>query len=132
MIQRGRKSSASNIVPLRPTPARTRLSPPATLNAAERALFNETAAQHTHLKPGDATILAAFAQASARSFKLAKGNDTKAWETAVRAALALARALRLTPISATRAETLGRKRQDAVLGVPPPWHGKGTDDGEQW
>jgi hypothetical protein len=114
MIQRGRKSSnAKNIVAL-PTPSRPRLTAPKTLTAGERAIFNETAAQHPHLKPGDAMILAAFVQASVRSFKLAKRNDTKAWEQAVRAMLALARSLRLTPISGTRAETLGRKRDQSL------------------
>lgn len=37
---------------------------------------------------------------------------TQAWERAVRTMLALARSLRLTPISHTRAEALGRKRGD--------------------
>jgi hypothetical protein len=110
MIQRGRKSSSSNIVTLSPAATRLRLTAPATLTANERAIFIETAAQHPHLKPGDAMVLAAFAQASARSFKLAKKEDTAAWEKSVRAMLALARSLRLTPISGTRAETLGRKR----------------------
>ncbi|WP_461329945.1 hypothetical protein [Bradyrhizobium diazoefficiens] len=85
------------------------------MNADERTIFSETAAQHPHLKPGDAMLLAAFSQAAARSFKLAKKSDTKAWETAIRAMLALARALRLTQISSTRAETLGRRRAGQPL-----------------
>jgi hypothetical protein len=80
------------------------------LTASEKQIFIETAAAYPHLKNGDATILAAFAQASARSFRLAKKEDTAAWEKAVRTMLALARSLRLTPISTTRAEALGRKR----------------------
>lgn len=113
MIQRGRKSSNAKIVAL-PTPTRARLTAPKSLTASERAIFNETAAQHPHLKPGDAMILAAFAQASARSFKLSKKDDTKAWEQSVRVMLALARSLRLTQISGTRAETLGRKRDQSL------------------
>ena len=123
MIQRGRRSPNANIVAL-PTP-RSRLTAPKTLTASERAIFNETAAQHPHLKPGDAMVLAAFVQASVRSFKLSKKDDTKGWEQATRAMLALARSLRLTPISSTRAEALGRKRHDQ--------HRHGTDDDdEQW
>jgi hypothetical protein len=110
-MQRGRKSPNATIVALRPTPLRPRLTPPTTLTDAERDIFSETAAQHPHLKPGDAMILAAFAQASVRSFKLAKKHDTAAWEKSVRAMLALARSLRLTPQSHTRAEALGRKDQ---------------------
>src|SRR5258705_12973905 len=129
MIQRGRKSSSAKIVAL-PTPPRPRLTAPKTLTASERAIFNETAAQHSHLKPGDAMGLAAFAQASVRSFKLVKKDDTKAWEQAVRAILALARSLRLTPISSTPAESRGRQRQDAVTDVQP-WHRTGNDDDEE-
>jgi hypothetical protein len=126
MIQRGRKSSNAKIVAL-PTPHRARLTAPKTLTVSERAIFNETAAQHSHLKPGDTMILAAFAQASVRSFKLAKTSDTRAWEQSVRAMLALARSLRLTPISQTRAETLGRKRDQS----PPSYYEtmqQGDDD----
>jgi len=119
MIQRGRKSSTSNVVPLQPT--RSRLTPPSILTAAERAIFIETAIQHSHLKPGDAMVLAAFAQASVRSFKLAKKEDTAAWEKSVRAMLALARSLRLTPISSARPEALGRSRRDYSSGQEP-WH----------
>jgi hypothetical protein len=89
-------------------------------------------AQQPHLTPRDATVLAAFAQASVRSFKLSKTSDTKAWEQSVRAMLALAKSLRLTPSSSIRPETLGRAQRNAELGVSP-WHrGKGTDDDEQW
>jgi hypothetical protein len=108
MLQRGRKSSASNVVSLRPTAARSRLTPPLPLSTAERAIFHHTATQHPHLKAGDAMVLTAFAQAAARSHKLAKRDDTIAWEKAVRAMLALARSLRLTQVSKTRAETLSR------------------------
>ena len=113
MLQRGRKSSSAKVIALKSPTIRPRLTAPATLTSAERAIFNKTAVQHPHLKPGDVMILAAFAQASVRSFKLSKKADTKAWETATRAMLALARSLRLTPISGTRAETLGRKRDQA-------------------
>ena len=64
MIQRGRKSSSANIVAL-PPPTRSRLTPPTILTVSERKIFIETAAQHPHLKPSDAMVLAAFAQASA-------------------------------------------------------------------
>jgi hypothetical protein len=112
-MQRGRKSFSANVVALRPVP-RAHLTPPSNLTSAERAIFTETAAQYPHLKPGDAMILAAFAQASVRSFALSKKNDTAAWERAVRAMLAIARSLRLTPQSHTRAEALGRKRDQAT------------------
>lgn len=114
MIQRGRKSSQANIVALAPTARRARLTPPATLTTEQASIFNETATQHPHLTQGDAVILAAFAIAADRLLKEAarKKADPKAWEAANRVLLAHARALRLTQVSSTRAETLGRKRAD--------------------
>ena len=128
MIQRGRKSVSSDVVVALPR-VRPRLTPPKFLTVSERAIFVETATQHPHLKSGDTMILAAYAQASTRSFKLSKKDDTKAWEVAVRAMLALARSLRLTPISSTRPESLARKC-DSQLQGNAPWHEK--YDSEDW
>lgn len=75
-------------------------------------------------------VLAAFAQASVRSFRLAKKEDTAAWEKSVRAMLALARSLRLTPISSARPEALGRSRRDYSSGQEP-WHRKEYHDEDE-
>ena len=109
-MQRGRKSSSANIIALHPTPTRSRLTAPSSLAANERAVFVETVAQHPHLKPGDTAMIAAFAQAAVKTFKLAKQHDVQAWERSARVMISFATKLRLTPQSHTRAETLGRKR----------------------
>lgn len=123
-MQRGRKSA--HIIALRPQPTtRPRLTAPSTLTAAERAVFVETVAQYPHLKPGDIPMIAAFAQATVKTFKLAKQqHDVQAWERSARVMISFATKLRLTPQSHTRAEALGRKRYDQ--------HQHGTGGDEQW
>src|SRR5690348_11445367 len=129
-MARGRKSSASNVVQLAPSLPRPRLNPPRTLTKAERSIFVETVAQHPHLKPGDATLVAAFAQASARSSRLARKENTDPWERSVRIMLALARALRLAPISGMRPEALGRKRAEQQFSYYDQMKAD-DDDGEE-
>ena len=58
-------------------------------------------------------MLAAYCQAIIKTHRLAQGDDVGSWEKAGRLAMALARTLRLTPISGTSAEKLGRQRRDA-------------------
>ena len=75
MAQRGRKSSASNIISLDVTGAQPPLKPPTLLTKSERVLFIECAQLNPHLVEGDIQMLAAYAQALAKTYELAKKND---------------------------------------------------------
>jgi hypothetical protein len=119
-MQRGRKSSASTIIPLDVTGARPKLSPPSILSTVERTLFTELANGNQHLTAPDAALLAGYVQALNKMQRLAKKSDIAAWEKATRVALALGRSLRLTPQSTVRPETVGRHRADQPRG-PAPW-----------
>jgi hypothetical protein len=110
MAQRGRKPTLT-VVPLDLTGARPRLTAPSILTKGERALFAEVAAINPHLRPADVPLLAAYAQALTKVYKLARQSDAAAWERTARMALALARSLRITSQSQVHPETAGRKRQ---------------------
>ena len=124
-MQRGRRSKSANIIALPTT--RPRLTAPTTLNASERKAFNETVAQHPHLKIGDTPMIVAFAQATVKTFKLAKQHDVQAWERSARVMISFATKLRLTPQSHIRAVALGRKRDDPSYSVE-----KDDKDEEEW
>ncbi len=119
-MQRGRRSSAANIVPLTITTPRPKLTPPTPLSSAEKLIFIATAAQHPHLTAGDTVLLVAFAQAAVRTFKLSKSKNTDEWEKSLRALLSVATKLRLTPQSTHDPQTLGRQRRNLPRG-PAPW-----------
>jgi phage terminase small subunit len=93
------------------------------LSTDERLLFMETAATHRHLTAGDQAMLAAFAQASVKSRKLAKKPDTQAWERATRVMAMLATKLRLTPQATSDPQKLGRKRSP-----PTSYYDEMSDD----
>jgi len=119
-VKRGRKTSASNIISLAPNPSRPKVNPPSTLTEPEKRLFAETLDAFPHLDRSDSTLLASYAQATVKAMKLAKGNNIKGWDIAVRTQLALARSLRLTHQARTAPQTLGRRMADQPK-VPAPW-----------
>jgi hypothetical protein len=109
MLQRGRKSSL-NVVTLDVTSTRSRLTAPSLLTKAEAKFFVEVAAVNPHLRPADAPLLAAFAQAMVKTYRLARQSDISAWEKSARVAMALATKLRITAQSQVHPEAAGRKR----------------------
>jgi hypothetical protein len=108
-----RKSGAAKLIALTTTGTRQRLMPPPFLLTDEKSLFVELAARNAHLTPTDTPMLAAYCQAIVKTHHLAQGDDVGSWEKAGRLAMALARTLRLAPISGTHPERLGRQRRDA-------------------
>lgn len=113
-MQRGRKSSAANVISLATTGASSRLKPPPSLSTAESSLFVELALANVHLTISDVPILAAYAQAATKVLKLGRQKDVGQWEKVVRLTMALARTLRLTPQSCIEPRTVGRRRKDAT------------------
>src|SRR6516164_8927890 len=102
MAQPGRKSAAASMV--RPATAmpRPRLSPPSPLTNDEHAIFDLTVAKYGHLKPGDAVLVAAFAIASVKVFRLAKKTkDVAGWGRVCRVQAMYATKLRISPQSTT-------------------------------
>jgi hypothetical protein len=127
MAQRGRKSTASNIVRLGVTGARPPLKPLALLTHSEKLLFSQCAQLNPHLVEGDVQMLTAYAQALAKTYALAKKNDSasvSSWEKASRVALSFATKLRITQQSTTNPDSAWRRRRDANIyndDAPKPW-----------
>lgn len=129
MLQRGRKSTL-NLVALDATSPRSRLTAPAILTKAEAKLFNETAISNPHLRPADTQLLAAYAQALAKGYRLARLSDAAAvasWEKVMRVTLSIATKLRLTSQAQVRPEYAGRKRQSMQL---PSYYSTAESDDE--
>lgn len=120
-MKRGRKTSIDNIVPLRPTWQRPKLSPSTSLGR-EKDIFDLVLAENQHLTPLDMRMLIAFAQASAKTFKLSKRQNVQSWERSARIMAMLATRLRITPQSTATPQTLARPRRDRPPDQPPPWH----------
>ena len=116
-MKRGPKSAASlTVVPLDTARSRSRIPTPKNFTGAqERSLFAETVTHFPHLKTGDTPQLALYVQNVIGALKLSKKSDAasiKSCDTKARAALALARSLRLTQISQSHPETLARGRSN--------------------
>jgi len=128
VITRGRKSAAAKLVALPTSGIRPKLTTPSCLTKAEASTFTELVRANAHLTVTDAPLLTSYVQALAMMHRLAKAKDVGEWERCGRMALALARALRLTPISTADPQTLGRRRKDQ----PPPqqWLQELDDDDE--
>jgi predicted nucleic acid-binding protein len=82
------------------------------LSREERTYFDHIARANLHLKQLDAPLLMLFAASVVRAMKKRRESD-ETFEKEVRAALALARSLRLTPQSTTEAKTAARRRAEA-------------------
>jgi hypothetical protein len=133
MAQPGRRSAAAaSVLRLAPNRARPRLSPPTALTKDERMIFDLVAAENQHLAATDAPLLAAFAQASIKVFKLAKKEDVAAWERACRVQAMYSTKLRISPQTCTDPQSIGRRRKDAEAFGPlrKPWLDYGDDEDE--
>jgi hypothetical protein len=139
MAQRGRQSAAAlSVVRLAPKRARPRLTAPSSLTKAEQSIFDAIASDNDHLTPTDSAMLAAYAQAALKTFKLAREKGAvQDWERAARVMAMLGTKLRITAQAAVDPKTLGRRRADCGgFGVSwqqmqagdGPWVGQRDDD----
>ena len=137
MTQRGRKSAAANLVVVNVDGKPPKLTPPATLNEDERALFIEIidATDTRHFRPTDTPLLVSYVQATLLARSTAHDpHKVATWEKAVRVQVSLATRLRLSPQSRTDPKTIGRQ-QTPVGRKPwelrPAWlPGEKNDDNE--
>jgi hypothetical protein len=78
-----------DVVPLDAITTRPKLTAPKLLTKLEQNLFNDTAALNPHLRPADTALLAAYAQAMVKTYRLARQSDAVAvvsWEKSARVA----------------------------------------------
>jgi hypothetical protein len=124
----GRKSSAANVVSLVSTNLRTVLTPIGSpLTKEEHTIFNHIVKEHNHLTQVDVPILQLFAASIVRAMKARReGNET--FERESRAALALARSLRLTQQSARDPKTVARSRHGGSRSYYESQRGQEQDD----
>jgi hypothetical protein len=121
MLQRGRKSAASKLLPFNVTGEPPRLTPPSFLSADEVALFTEVVAacDASHFRDSDLPLLISFVQATLMSRDSAHDpSKIMVWEKATRMQATLATRLRLSPQSRLDPKTVGRHRQPQG---PFPW-----------
>jgi hypothetical protein len=119
MAQRGRKSAASNIIPIGATAMQPALNPSRPLNKAEKQIFDLVAKEHRHLRVHDSILLTTFAIACAETQRT---KDPAEFERFARISLAAAVKLRLTPSSVMEPRSLGRKYADVQQSsLRKPW-----------
>jgi len=105
------RKSASNIVSLAataPRPVLTPIGPP--LSKDEKLYFDFVVRTNNHLRVCDTPMVMLFAVTMARAMQ-ARREGCETYEKEVRAALAIARSLRLTVQAAQEPKTVGRKRE---------------------
>jgi hypothetical protein len=130
MAQPGRRSvAAASVLRLATPRTRPRLSPPTSLTKDERIIFDLVAIENQHLAATDGPLLAAFAQASIKVFKLAKKEDVAAWERACRVQAMYATKLRISPQTCTDPQSIGRRRKDGPGGLGIHWSQTQAGDG---
>jgi len=129
-MQRGRKSSAATLAAPNVTGRPSPLTPPASLNDDERALFCELvgACATEHFRKSDLPLLTSFVQATLIARDAAHDPDKATlWEKAVRMQATLATRLRLSPQSRTDPKVVAR--EGPRLRYPwEPIEKKETDD----
>ena len=127
MLQRGRKGSASLVVPpIDGGPSR--LEPPASLSEVERGIFEHLigAVDRRHFRQSDAPLVHAYVRAIAleqQAAKLLAANPTDSkqlavWEKSTRALVSLSARLRLCPQSRQHPRTTARMPPNDL---PRPW-----------
>jgi hypothetical protein len=131
MGQRGRKSTASNLVALDFTGTQPRLTPPSTLKQAERVLFLElvNGCDPRHFVKSDIPLMVSFVQATILSRRTANPSMVGIWEKATRVQAMLATRLRLSPQARTDPKITGRQQARQQEDHLAPWH---RDDKEDW
>jgi hypothetical protein len=90
------------------------------LTKAEAEVFNELAGHAAHLRPSDTPTLASYAQSIVLCRKLGRNPDkADVWQKLTRVQMALARSLRLTPLSRTDTDSRAVGRQHQTPGSDP-------------
>jgi hypothetical protein len=100
MAKTGKKSAAEvemNAFKQATSPPQPPPTPPEILSTEERALFKQLRAANPHITESDEPMLIAYVQAISMTHRLGCGGDVLNWERAVRATMALATKLKLTP-----------------------------------
>ena len=70
---------------------------PEILSTEEQALFKQLRGANPHITESDVPMLITYCQAISMTHRLGRGKDVLNWERAVRATMALATKLKLTP-----------------------------------
>jgi hypothetical protein len=123
MRQRGRRSSASLAIPSNVNGDASRLTPPSSLNDAERSLFSEivSACDASHFRRSDLPLIVSFVQSTLISRAAARDPDKiTVWEKATRMQATLATRLRMSPQSRIDPKATGRQMAAQWTG-PAPW-----------
>lgn len=112
--------STDAVSPAAPAHDRGRECAQALCGHAERP-YQQLQAVNPHLRLADVALLAAYAQAMTKTYRLARQSDpasVSSWEKSARMAMSLATKLRVTAQSQVHPETAGRKRQQ----LPPSYY----------
>ena len=126
-MQPGRRSAASNVLPLNASQPRPKLTPIGPLTKGERRVFDHTARENAHLKRADIPMLELYATAYCRAVAN-KRKGAQAWEREARVMMALGTKLRLTPQATTEPRTAARRRaEQASYYDRKPWHREASD-----
>jgi hypothetical protein len=80
---------------------------PEILSPEEQALFKQLRSSNPHITESDVPMLIAYCQAISMTHRLGCGDDVLNWERAVRATMALATKLKLTPQADRRIQRNG-------------------------
>jgi len=110
MTKPGRKSVAEvevNAFKLATSSSQPPPTPPEILSSEEQALFKQLRAANPHITESDVPMLIAYVQAISMTHRLGCGDDVLNWERAVRATMALATKLKLTPQADRRIQRNG-------------------------
>jgi hypothetical protein len=118
MKQRGRKSAASNVIPLSAIGMRQTINPCRRLNRKEQQLFDMIVRGCHHLQPVHAPLLTAYCFATSRMFE---SKNKPSFERMASTALLIARKLRITPQQMMRAEAVAKRSAHVDDDGPKPW-----------
>jgi hypothetical protein len=111
------------------SPPEPPLTSPEILSPQEQALFLQLRSANPHITESDVPMLIAYCQAISMTHRLGRTDDVLNWERSVRATMALATKLKLTP-QADRRHTRGgvgldwrqlAEINDEVVRQPKPW-----------
>jgi hypothetical protein len=114
---------------------RPKLVPITPLSKAERKVFDHTARENPHLKPGDIPMLELYAMAHCRTVAANKGGkggkggtggkggkgSAAAWEREARITMSLGTKLRVTQQATTESRKAARMRADVNPTERRPW-----------
>ncbi len=127
-MQRGRKSASALAAQPNVTGKQSRLTAPASLTTAERAMFAEMTASCSaeHFRRSDIPLMISYIEATLLARYAARDPERIAiWEKAIKLQCSLATRLRLTPSARSDPKTVARRE---VPEGPFPWDAKSEDE----